>query len=1093
MMPSKPLWRIFCLLARGLLGALASLSLLIAAETKRTYDLPSDDAVTAFRKFSDASGRELLFATEVARGVRTHAVRGDYTPLEALNVMLAGTRLQASQDERTGALAVRQRDDPNVGRAAPAPASDRPVSARANEMATTAEARGALRGVVTDAATRSPLAGASVTIPGTALNAVTDGQGEYFLANVPAGSFDVVATYVGQQEKRARVDVASGLTARADFALGSDTVQLGAFVVQGTRDGQARALSQQKNATNLLTVVSADAVGQFPDAYVGDALRRLVGVNVEEDQGEATGVTIRGIEPDYNNITINGVEVASAGTPGGGTSNLAGRPVGLDIFSVDLIDSIEVAKTTTPDMDGSGLGGAVNVKTKTAFSRGVREFIGSGEYTYADLGGGREGYRASLSYSDIFGAQKNFGALLAITHEDRDRRVERVIPQQYNAAGIIQRARANGYNQTLVRTSYMANLDYKLTPATTFSLKASYSDYDDKSDYDRAQIHADQRRYQNEYVRDHRTKTLYTLDLSGETRFGNNELRFGGVYSYSDEDKPENQKHVFRTANNAINVTFDQNDPVKPFPVLGSFSAGNGVPTTAAEKALFTLDEAKFRGNYQEETRWTWFADYRRDIAFLPFPAKLKSGVKYSHAEKSDDAWSYVFGAGTPALTFNDFPTLASTHIQDNWNVFVLDKSKMLELFNGPTRSTVFRYRPEASVDDSIVEDFQAREDLYAAYVSAVADFKRLRLEGGVRYEKVDGSYVNYGYDETAYATIPSNAPVGAGIDTSVDPAAAYASVIKAVPGKGSFENFLPSIHARYQASPDLIVRSSLSTNVGRPKFTDVAGLANFRAGTNDDGSSYRLTTGNPDLKASSSLSGDLTFSYFGFRPLGLLEVSGFFKNIDDRVFKEVSLRPATADDVARYGTPTNGLTVGDTIEVVSRGNADASKLRGAEIDWRMELSFLPRPFDGLGLGANYTYVESEEIIPFVQTLPHNHPTQPARAGQEVSFPKQPRHSGNFYVSFNKWGFDARFAANYIGRNLRNWNDTTAANDEYNRARWRYDALVSYRIGRRWSLNASVINLTDEPLVTYVGAPNLVRNSEFLGRTARVAVRYAFR
>jgi TonB-dependent receptor len=950
---------------------------------------------------------------------------------------------------------------------------------------------GSISGRVTDAS-GTPLPGVSVSIHGTSLKTVADERGEYHLGNVPAGIREIIVSSVGLGEKQARVDVSTAVV-RQDFQLGSDVVALGAFVVQSTREGQARALTQQKNANNLMTVISADAVGKFPDAYVGDALRRVVGVVVEEDQGEATGVTIRGIEPDYNNITINGVEVASAGTPGGGTSNLAGRPVGLDIFSVDLIESIEVAKATTPDMDGAGLGGAVNVKTKTAFSRGVREFTASGEYTHADLGGGREGYRATAGYADVFGPRKNFGALLSVTHEDRDRRVERVIPQQYNAAGIIQRARANGYNQTLVRTSYMANLDYKLAASNILSLKASYSDYDDKSDYDRAQIHADQRRYQNEYVRDHRKKTLYTLDLSSDTRFGENELRFGAVYSYSDEDKPENQKHIFRTGNNAIDVAFNQDDPVKPYPVLGSFSAGNGVPSTATEMALFTLDEAKFRGNYQEEVRWTWFADFKRSLQIEAYPTKLKLGVKYVRSEKFDNAWSYVFGPGTPALNFNDFPTLPPTRIQDHWNVFVLDKSRMLELFNSPRRNTLFRYRPEGSVDDSIVEDFQAREDLYAGYASMVIDIGRLRLEGGGRYERLDGSYVNYSYDEAAYSAIPANAAAGAPIDITVDPVAAFPNVIKPVRGEGSFATFLPSLHARYAATRDLIVRSSVSTNVGRPKFNDLAGLASFRASTGDDGSSYRLVTGNPDLKASESVSADLTFSYFGLKPLGLLEFSGFYKNIDGRVFRETTLRQATAGDVALYGTTANRLTVGDAIQVVSRGNADTTTIYGFEADWRIELSFLPDPFNGLGLGANYTWAESEETIPFIQTLPREHPGQPARAGQEVAFPKQPKHSGNVYVSFNKWGIDGRFAGNYIGRNLRSWNDANAANDDYNRSRWRYDLMLSYVLNRRWSLNASMINLTDEPLVTYVGQPHLVRNSEFLGRTARLGVRYVFR
>ncbi len=949
--------------------------------------------------------------------------------------------------------------------------------------------RGVVRGRVTDAA-GVPIVGAAISVTGTAMNTITDSRGEYYLANVPVGPIELVASSVGYDESTTRLSVGTGAPAQHDFRLGTDVVQLGAFVVEGTREGQARALTQQKNANNLMTVVSADAVGKFPDAYVGDALRRLVGIVVEEDQGEATGVTIRGIEPDFNNITINGMEVASAGTPGAGVSNQASRPVGLDIFSVDLIESIEVAKATTPDMDGNGLGGAVNVKTKTAFSRGGREFSASGEYTYADLNEGREGYRATATYSDVFGANKQFGALFSVTKEERDRRVERVIPQSYDSAGLIRRARANGYNQTLDRTSYMASFDYKLSEDTLISFKPTYAEYDDASDYDRAQIHADQRRYQNEYVKDHREKSLYTLDLSTETKWGSNRLKFGGLYSFSDEVKPENQKHIFRTGNNRINVTFNQDDPIKPYPVLSSFSAGDGVPSTEDEKALFTLDEAKFRGNRQEETRKTAFVDYSRDVTFMSRPTKLKLGAKYTTTSKFDDAWSYVFGGGDTTLDYNSFPTLPSTRIQDNWHVFVLDKRYMLDLFNGPDRDDLFEYDVEGSISDSIEEDFSATEDLFAFYASAVMDFRKLRLEGGVRYENLSGEYTNYGYDEDAYDDLPGSAPFP-GYD--VDPASVYPDTVKIVEGSGSFSNFLPSIHARYQPSDNWVIRSAISTNVGRPKFTDLTGLASFRASVDDDGSSYRLVTGNPDLKAAESVNYDLTFSYFGLRPLGLLEFGAFYKTIDGRVFKEVTLREATAEDVALYGTASNGFAVGDIMQVVRRGNADSTKIFGAEIDWRMELTFLPGFLGGLGLGGNFTYADSEEIIPPIQTLPLDHPDQPARVGEKVSYPRQPKHSGNYYISFNRWGLDARYTANYTGKNLRSWSDSNPLDDQYNMSRWRYDVIVNYAFARRWVLTASVINLTDEPLVTYAGLPNFVRNSEFQGRTARVGLRYFFR
>ena len=77
-----------------------------AEAVRRSYAIAGGDAATTLRQLSDASGGEILFATEVVRGVRTNAVRGDYTPLEAARQMLAGTALMVTQDDKTGALAV---------------------------------------------------------------------------------------------------------------------------------------------------------------------------------------------------------------------------------------------------------------------------------------------------------------------------------------------------------------------------------------------------------------------------------------------------------------------------------------------------------------------------------------------------------------------------------------------------------------------------------------------------------------------------------------------------------------------------------------------------------------------------------------------------------------------------------------------------------------------------------------------------------------------------------------------------------------------------------------------------------------------------
>src|SRR5687768_12418831 len=85
-----------------------------ADNVKRSYDIPAGDAAATLRQFGDASGREILFAAEIVRGVRTQPVRGDFNAAEALDRMLVGTKLHAQSDERTGTWAIRMRPESTV-------------------------------------------------------------------------------------------------------------------------------------------------------------------------------------------------------------------------------------------------------------------------------------------------------------------------------------------------------------------------------------------------------------------------------------------------------------------------------------------------------------------------------------------------------------------------------------------------------------------------------------------------------------------------------------------------------------------------------------------------------------------------------------------------------------------------------------------------------------------------------------------------------------------------------------------------------------------------------------------------------------------
>ena len=195
----------------------------------------------------------------------------------------------------------------------------------------------------------------------------------------------MVVSYIGYQTKEVPVAVEANRTTTVNIALNDNFVELEGIMVQGNRQGQARALSQQKTANNIKNVVTADLIGRFPDPNLADALRRVPAISVQRDQGEARYIEVRGTNPNLSNVSINGEQIPS---PEGDE-----RFVALDMIPTDVLSSIEVNKAITPDMDGDAFGGSVNLNTLSAFERGrvLKATVSTGynnqNRDYSPLGG----------------------------------------------------------------------------------------------------------------------------------------------------------------------------------------------------------------------------------------------------------------------------------------------------------------------------------------------------------------------------------------------------------------------------------------------------------------------------------------------------------------------------------------------------------------------------------------------------------------------------------------------------------------------------------------------------------------------------------
>lgn len=203
----------------------------------------------------------------------------------------------------------------------------------------------------------NPLPGAVVILDGKAHSAVADADGFYSFSNLESGTHRLNISYLGFVPVSQAI-VLADTDVTQDIIMSDSSKELNEVVVTGVFSGQQRAINAQKSNINVTNIVSADQIGKFPDSNIGDALKRISGINVQYDQGEARFGQVRGTPADFSSVTINGSRIPSA------EGDI--RNVQLDLIPSDMIQTIEVNKTLMPDQDGDAIGGSINLVTKNS-------------------------------------------------------------------------------------------------------------------------------------------------------------------------------------------------------------------------------------------------------------------------------------------------------------------------------------------------------------------------------------------------------------------------------------------------------------------------------------------------------------------------------------------------------------------------------------------------------------------------------------------------------------------------------------------------------------------------------------------------------
>jgi len=658
-----------------------------------------------------------------------------------------------------------------------------------------------------------------------------------------------------------------------------------------------KALREQKNADSIKSVVHADGVGQLPDDNAAEALQRIPGLSVERDQGEGRFVSVRGIAPDLNSVTINGTLVPA---PEGDR-----RAVALDVLPAELVQSLSVVKTLTPDMDANSLGGTIEVESLSAFDHDGLFYTLTGEASH-DTNVSRDSPKFSGAVSDRFslgGGINNFGVAAAFSWQKRkfgSDNVETGGNWDFEDGARLEEVEARDYQITRERTGLGLNFDYQPDDVSSYYLRTLYSKFKDTETRNAqglefADPQGSGQRGEAEGWRDLKsredTQEIQSYVLGGERILDQWTISAQAGYSQATEHDPGGIAGA-RFVGDFDEVGFDGTR--KP-----RLSVGNDF----YDPARFTVDEVEWEKVDGKDQEKNIRLDLARDYDFAD-ASQVKFGGKLSRRDKTSDTENWAYD-GFDDISLADYQGSNVDYALGNFGNGI-SASAIKGLIGNLDRAAY--YDEEASR----INDFDMSEDINAAYLMNTVDIGDWRLIAGVRYEGTRFEAKGTGLRDGVYENVSSN---------------------------NRYDHWLPGLHARYQLSPATAIRAAWTNTVVRPTFGQLA--PGFVIDEND------ASFGNPELKPLESMNFDLGIEHYMGRA-GTASAFLFYKDIDHFIY---------STDLAGTGAWV------DFDEALTFENGGGAKLYGLELAYSQKFDWLPAPWNGLLLGANLTLSKSDATL----------------------------------------------------------------------------------------------------------------------------------
>lgn len=910
---------------------------------------------------------------------------------------------------------------------------------------------GTIKGRILDTSNQT-LPGATIYIDSLHTGVVSDINGFYTLTNIAPGTYKVKVSYVGYSPVEMTITVPEGKTVESDVML-NDGVKLREVVVGGAFNGQRRALSSQKNAMGIVNVVSADQVGKFPDSNIGDALKRISGINVQYDQGEARFGQVRGTSADLSSVTINGNRIPSAE---GDTRN-----VQLDLIPADMVQTIEVNKVVTADMDADAIGGSINLVTKnTPNKRMFNATAGSGYNAVSK----KAQLNLGLTYGDRFFNDK-LGLMFSGSYQNAPGGSDNA-EFEYDVddgSVVMKEAQVRQYYVTRERQSYSLALDYEFNPDHKISFKGIYNrrnDWEnryrvvykdlDESDPSEQSIEL-QTKGGADDTRNARLERQQTMDftLDGEHNLGGRLLMdWAASFSRASEDRPNERYFGLKMDNNT------GENLINTFHGIGGRAPYSTIAIPGLDNEGWELDELTNSNQSIYENEWKFRLNFELPLMKGLYGNTLRFGGKYTNKEKDRETTMYKYDGEdvNDNPIFNDggaWREHGSSQIRKGFMVgdnYPEGTHFVSKKYLGSINFNSMQGEPDY---EEMSGNYHAKEEITSAYLRFDQKLgQKLDLMLGLRMEHTALNYrgLNWVVDEDENESLESTGN-----------------------RKNSYTNWLPSVLLKYDVNDDLKLRASFTETLSRPKYSALIPSVNYNRADEE------ATIGNPNLKPTTSYNFDLSAEYY-FKSVGLVSVGFFYKSINNVI----------VDEVWKGMDSQLPITGTYDYEISKPINAYDADLFGVEVAYQRDFGFITPALKCLGFYGNYTYTANK-------TKNHHFEHRVLEDGEDVDMIGSPEHTANASLFFEKWGFNLRLSYNFASAFVDEMGEVAQLDRYYDKVNY-LDLNASYTFGKRFktTIYADVTNLLNQPLRYYQGTKDRTAQVEYYGARFNAGIKVSF-